>query len=98
MLDFVHKILSPVTYKCNLCKLTHTNFGEHKVWKAFKEASSTPMTFYHIDEFEKLYSQVFVYPVVLKKEGNTLSELFGAQDIGRFKTSEELICAIKKLL
>ena len=28
VLDYVHKMVSPKTYNCNLCKLTYDNFGQ----------------------------------------------------------------------
>ena len=29
--DFAHKIFSPKTYNCNLCAITHGNFGMNSV-------------------------------------------------------------------
>ena len=52
--DFAHKIISPKTYGCNLCKLTHGNFGEKKSWKEFKEQNKNKLEFYHKDEFEDM--------------------------------------------
>ena len=98
LLDFAHKIVSPSTYACDLCKLTHGNFGEHEAWKTFKETSDIPLTFYHIDEFEKHYSKTFTYPLILKKEDEVLNVLLDANTITGYKTTEELIEAIKKLL
>ena len=95
LLDFAHKIVSPSTYACDLCKLTHATFREHEAWTAFTEGSDTPMTFYHIDEFEELYSQSFTYPIVLKKEANDLTILLNAEAIAGFESTEELIAAIK---
>jgi len=34
-LDAAHKIISPSTYACNLCSLTHGNFSEKQVWVLF---------------------------------------------------------------
>ncbi len=40
-LDIAHKIISPSTYQCNLCSLTHGTFTERDVWKKFSEESDT---------------------------------------------------------
>jgi len=78
--------------------LTHAAVGERREWKTFTEASNIPFTFYHRDEFEKLYTQVFTYPVILKKEGDILSTLLNVEVISGFKNTEELISGIKEKL
>ncbi len=95
MIDFAHKIISPSTYACNLCKLTHSNYGEHEAWKAFMETSNTPLTFYHIDEFEKLYTQSYTYPIVLKKAENNLNVILKSHEIAQLASTNDLITAIK---
>lgn len=54
-LDFAHKIISPTTYQCDLCALTHDNFGEKKAWKEFRENHKVAMEFLYKSEFEKRY-------------------------------------------
>lgn len=98
ILDFAHKIVSPSTYACDLCKLTHGNFGEHEAWKAFMKTSDLHLTFYHTDEFETRYSESFLYPVVLKKEGEKLSIFLDKEAIAVFRATEELIEGIQELL
>ncbi len=98
ILDFAHKIVSPSTYACDLCKLTHGNFGEHESWKAFMKTSDIPLTFFHIDEFETHYSEAFTYPIVLKKEHDKLSTFLDAKAIVRINTTEDLITTVKSIL
>ena len=33
--DIAHKMLSPKTYTCNLCAITHGLFSEKEEWKEF---------------------------------------------------------------
>lgn len=56
--DYVHKILSPKTYACNLCSLTHSNFGMRKEWKEFVEMIDAELVFLHKDEFCKEYPKL----------------------------------------
>lgn len=35
MLDSAHKIISPATYDCKLCELTHGVFKENELWSRF---------------------------------------------------------------
>jgi adenine-specific DNA glycosylase len=78
MLDLAHKIVSPESYQCNLCTLTHGNFTERKEWKQFRDSTPHDLVFLHKDEFEREYRTSFSYPIVLKK--NAGLEVFIATD------------------
>jgi len=97
LIDLGHKILSPATYSCSLCKLTHGPFSEIEAWKAFRTSIGVPVEFLHRDEFEKKYDQHFEYPVILKK--NTAIEvLLPKQEIDSLTNLDALIAAVKKHL
>ncbi|MCW8830958.1 MAG: hypothetical protein OQK32_05485 [Gammaproteobacteria bacterium] len=53
--DIAHKALSPKTYSCNLCVLTHGHFKIKQDWVEFLEQIDTEMEFLHRDEFLKKY-------------------------------------------
>jgi len=95
LIDLGHKIVSPETYKCNLCKLTHGKFTERKVWKNFKESSSLDLVFLHKDEFEKLYIERFLYPIILKDD-NKLEIFISTEELNKISESENLINLIKQ--
>ncbi len=92
-IDFAHKIVSPSTYKCDLCALTHGNFGETEIWKNFREHSNFDMEFIYKDQFEKLYPNInTLYPVVFKKTTLTqLETMLNYSDLAKIETVEELI-------
>jgi len=95
LFDLGHKIVSPETYKCNLCKLTHGKFTERKVWKDFKESSSLDLVFLHKDEFEKQYIERFSYPIILKNDSG-LGIFISTEELNKIFESEELINLIKQ--
>lgn len=95
LIDLGHKIVSPDTYKCNLCKLTHGKFTERKVWKNFKESSSLDLIFLHKDEFEKQYIERFSYPIILKDD-NGLEIFISTEEINKISEPEKLINLIKQ--
>ncbi len=97
LIDLGHKILSPETYSCSLCKLTHGPFTEMEAWKAFRISIGVPVEFLHRDEFEKKYNQHLNYPVILKK-GTTIEVLLPKEDIDALADLEALIAAVKKYL
>lgn len=81
-IDIAHKIVSPSTYSCDLCALTHDTFHERQEWKQFRENSNIDFTFLHKDEFEQQYKQLFSYPIILKEE----DRLFPFIEANEFKS------------
>ncbi|MFN7014886.1 MAG: hypothetical protein ACK4ON_11520 [Bacteroidia bacterium] len=53
LFDLSQKIISPDTYECNLCKITHCAFTENKKFKELKENYN--ITLWYIDDFEKKF-------------------------------------------
>ena len=98
MLDFAHKIVSPATYNCNLCSLTHGNFTENKQWKTFRErlmAEDYELEFYHKDEFQESYKSKFghkyTYPIILLETTHDLEVLVTTEKLNTFEGVEDLI-------
>jgi len=90
LLDLGHKIVSPESYKCNLCSLTHGSFRERKEWKRFKETTSLHLIFLHKDEFEREYEQRFSYPTVLKRD-NGLEVFISTEELNELASPVQLI-------
>ncbi len=53
LFDLAHKLISPDTYECNLCKITHGTFTENKKFRELKEKNN--ITLWHIDDYESKY-------------------------------------------
>ncbi|MFA7387077.1 MAG: hypothetical protein WCZ87_05385 [Thiohalobacteraceae bacterium] len=53
--DIAHKLLSPSTYSCNLCALTHGPFQVREEWVNFLETLEADCKFLHRDEFVKAH-------------------------------------------
>lgn len=89
--DIAHKIFSPETYACNLCALTHTNFGMRGEWKQFIETLNLPVEFLHADELKTRYGiDDDALPVVYKKTDERLEILLDAAAINRCRSIAEL--------
>ena len=87
LLDVGHKLLSPSTYKCSLCTLTHDVFSENSTWKNFRDKSHFDMEFYH--------KVKLAYPTVLKLEENQLSTVLNPDVLNEIATVEALIEMLK---
>ena len=90
--DFAHKIISPETYACNLCKLTYGNFFIKKDWKDFIENLRIEKLFYHKDQFCQKYPDFagLKLPAVLVFRNGTISEIIGAEELNRLNSLNDL--------
>ncbi len=51
LFDIGHKLVSPATYSCRLCSLTHSTFRMRRDWREFVGRLGVPVEFLHRDEF-----------------------------------------------
>lgn len=81
--DGIHKIVSPETYSCNLCKLTYGSVYMKKEWREFLQTLSYPVYFLHRDEFRKRFSSMKNYslPAVFVKREKKLEKLINSKQI-----------------
>lgn len=94
--DIAHKLLSPSTYRCSLCSLTHGIFGEKEAWRKFRESSSLELEFLHKDEFEKLGYEPTSYPVILKL-GKPMEVIADSKELSAHSNVESLITLLQGL-
>lgn len=89
--DAAHKLLSPRTYACNLCRITHSTFGMREPWKRFLRDLNVPLEFLHADELRSRYGIAGVpLPAVFEKAQGALRPWISADEINRCTSMEEL--------
>ena len=94
--DMAHKLLSPRTYACNLCVLTHGHFGPRREWTAFLRSLDIPCTFLHHDEFIRQYGlEGIALPAVFMADGPVLEVCLDADTLGRCESLGELKTLIR---
>tara|TARA_Y100000996_G_scaffold405175_1_gene380047 strand:- start:199 stop:594 length:396 start_codon:yes stop_codon:yes gene_type:complete len=94
VLDYVHKMVSPDTYDCNLCKLTYDNFGQIKKWNDFLTSSNISVDYYYKDHLIQIgMDPEMELPAVFF---NDKSLFLRAREINSFKTLEALIEGVRK--
>ena len=103
-LDSAHKILSPKTYNCALCNLTHGIFNEKEEWLRFRESvdklSNLSFEFLHKDEFEKNYKSKWLpkysYPIILTtNQRQEIEVLASSLELSECKETKDLISLIE---
>ena len=94
-IDIAHKIMSPTTYECDLCSLTHGSFSEKRIWKKFRDRAEVAMEFYHKDEFLKKYKSKWLpkydFPIILFVDNAGMHPFMNAQDFKEVSSVEVLI-------
>ena len=89
--DVAHKIFSPQTYACNLCAITHGNFGMREEWREYLKTLKFPFEFLHADEFRKKYkSPAAELPAVFAHQKGSAEEIIGAREIDECRGIEDL--------
>lgn len=91
MADIAHKILSPDTYACNLCALTHDHFKARKDWLDFLKTLDADCEFLHRDELASRYGLGDVeLPAVFRKHAGGLEVWIDAATLRRLQSLEAL--------
>ncbi|MEM7163532.1 MAG: GTPase [Bacteroidota bacterium] len=82
MLDSVHKIVSPSTYSCKLCALTHGSFRMKKAWSGFLERHRLKLLIYHSNDIPIRLNEI-ERPAILNLNEEVL---VSSQDFKNFKS------------
>jgi len=101
-IDYAHKIMSPSTYSCDLCSLTHGNFSEKEIWKNFRETTEHVLIFTYKDNFLKENQendcQQYEFPVILEQKEEDFTILMNAEELNLINAVEDLIIILKERL
>ena len=72
--DIGHKLFSPQTYQCDLCRITYGLFSVRQEWQAFVEGLPLAVEFLHRDQFREQYGEPPTgLPAVFVREGEVLT-------------------------
>jgi len=91
LLDIGHKIVSPQTYACNLCAITHSTFTMRDEWKRFVTGLGVPVQFLHRDELAERYDVRGVsLPAIFRKTDGALEQWITRDEINGCRSLPEL--------
>lgn len=95
--DALHKMISPNTYVCNLCRVSYGNFRMKEEWKKFLRSLEIETVFYHKDEFEKAYpnSEYTTFPIILIQNKSAITQLASATEVNKLENEQQLITLIR---
>ncbi len=96
IIDFLHKSISPATYSCNLCSITHT-YKKNERWKKFINNYKLKISFIYIDDLERNNLSEFKHemPCCFIKKDKVYKILIDKKTINKLKNENELIRLIR---
>jgi len=95
LFDIAHKLISPESYQCDLCSLTHGALSEKHSWREFREKTHIEMEFLHKNEFEQQHAAADHYPAIFRKS-DRINPFLSNDEISRLKSIDELIALIEQ--
>jgi hypothetical protein len=98
--DFAHKIVSPETYNCNLCKITYGNMTMKSSWKDYLDSLNYEKEFLHRNEFQKQYPEFkeVALPAIFAWRQDQAKLLMSAEEINSVSDVETLKDKLSKKL
>lgn len=98
MIDSIHKLLSPATYPCGLCAITHGALRMDPRWKAWLRTAPIEPVFHYRPDFQAAYPDVRVaLPAILHDQGGCLEPLLTGPDFAGIADVDALIARIEAL-
>lgn len=90
--DYLHKIVKPQTYSCQLCLLTHGNIRIKKKWKNFISRLEIDIDFIHKDEYlKKDQNSFYKFPTILELQNSNVKSFISSTEINECKSLDDLI-------
>lgn len=100
LMDSLHKVISPKTYSCALCQLTHGLAGPKTQWSAFLKTIGRPSECYHRDEFQRTpiaeQFPLLELPAVLIHASEKWQILLSRDEIAQCEDLEALLVELKR--
>ena len=96
LMDSVHKTVSPGTYECDLCAITHGFFTMDKAWRAYLKALPMEAAFYHKPDFAEAFpaQKTMALPMIALDRDGVLEPLIAADQFKTLKTVGALAAAL----
>jgi hypothetical protein len=100
IMDSIHKTLSPSTYECQLCAVTYGAFSMKGEWRDWLKRQPWAAEFYHRPDFREAHPAhaALPLPAILRRDGDMVTPLIGAEEMARLESIGALIAAIETRL
>ena len=96
IMDTIHKTVSPDTYDCALCAVTHGAFTMDKEWRAYLKALPIESAFYHRPDFRLAFPDKAdcPLPIIAVERDGRLEIILGADELKQAHEIPRLMSAL----
>ena len=96
--DFIHKIISPSTYQCSLCKVTYGNVSMRKEWKRYINSCPFSIEFLYKNNYLKYHKDLKApeFPIAYKYDGNSYTVFISKEEFDLCNDLDDLIRMITR--
>ena len=99
LLDSIHKIISPSTYPCALCAITHGAVSMRRAWRLWLQRIDLPAQFFHRSDFRRAWpNERLDLPAILLEQNGQLTTLFAADEFSGVDDVNRLISVLETRL
>lgn len=96
IMDSIHKLVSPSTYKCDLCAITYGLTRMKGDWRTWLARSGRSAEFFHRSDFRQAWPNVDVQlPVILVQENDALRVLVSAAELAHIEDVGQLVAVLE---
>lgn len=92
-MDAVHKVMSPSTYKCSLCKITYGTLKAKKSWINFIRDLPIESRFLHKDDFHQEFQKDKELPAIFIQNKRELIKIISSSQLKEMSLAQ-LQCKI----
>ncbi len=98
--DTAHKIVSPKTYPCNLCRITYPGVTMQEEWEKFIKSLPQEVVFLHRDEFQKQHpnQKDVQLPAAFVEDAAGFRLIIPHAEINKARNVKDLIEIVKRFL
>lgn len=97
-IDTLHKWLSPSTYACQLCRITHHGFGMMTRMRKYLDSLDMELVFLHRDDYEEQIPFPVELPAILKRSNDEVRIILDNQAINECSDLEQLLQRLERAL
>ena len=91
--DFFHKIISPQTYQCSLCKITYGNISMKNHWKEYIQDLDYDVEFLYKNNFSQYHPnlQLIDVPSAFISDGRSYRQIISKKEFNSLTDLDSLI-------
>lgn len=97
VIDALHKVISPGTYSCDLCKITYGITSMKGKWKAFLTHLELETVFVYRDQWQVEFKRSDKLPAIFIHEEESITQLLFPEDFRKMELDELIVRLQQKL-